>query len=229
MEADQITSRSAAWRAFIGQAAPRLLLTVASIAVVVRLWMGQWHLADGLVVLLTVAMIGPFEWIVHRHLLHAPSTSFRARRLGTGTGHREHHRDPNDLRWLLLSRRDVVAFAVGIGLLTFAWAAPMAIAVGGSPPLAALSGWTIGLFALVHYEWTHLLIHTRYRLRSRYYRALARHHRLHHYRNERYWLGVTTRTGDRLAGTMPERGEVPLSATARTLGRDRADVDELAR
>jgi sterol desaturase/sphingolipid hydroxylase (fatty acid hydroxylase superfamily) len=150
--------------------------------------------------------------------LHAPEASFRTRRLGTGSGHTEHHRDPGDLRWLLLTWRDAAIFAGGIGLITASWAAPLGLAFGSSPSRAALSAWTVGLIALAHYEWTHLLVHTRYRCRSRYYRALARHHRLHHYRNEQYWLGVTSRWGDRLLGTLPERGEVPSSPTARTLG-----------
>ena len=71
---------------------------------------------------------------------------------------------------------------------------------------------------MAHYEWVHLLVHTRYRPRSRYYRRLARNHRLHHYRNEDYWLGVTSNLGDRLLRTYPtHKTDVPLSPTARTL------------
>ena len=72
--------------------------------------------------------------------------------------------------------------------------------------------------ALGHYEWTHLLVHTRYRVKSRYYRRLARNHRRHHYRNEGYWMGITSNLGDRLFGTYPkDSAGVPLSDTARTL------------
>jgi hypothetical protein len=78
---------------------------------------------------------------------------------------------------------------------------------------------SVGLVALLHYEWVHLLVHSRYRPRSRYYSRLAKNHRLHHFRNESYWLGVTIDTGDRLARTLPaDRSAVPLSETARTLG-----------
>ena len=42
--------------------------------------------------------------------------------------------------------------------------------------------------------------------------------RLHHYRNENYWLGVSSNTGDRLLRTLPKhKTDVPLSETARTL------------
>ena len=74
-----------------------------------------------------------------------------------------------------------------------------------------------GSAALLAYEWTHFLIHTSYRPRRRYYRHLWRHHRLHHYRNEGYWFGVTTAVGDVLLGTCPRGAEVPVSPTVRKL------------
>ena len=66
------------------------------------------------------------------------------------------------------------------------------------------------------YEWTHFLIHTDVRPRTPVYRALWRHHRLHHFRNENYWYGVTGRLGDRVLGTLPGKNDVPVSPTART-------------
>ena len=79
--------------------------------------------------------------------------------------------------------------------------------------------WACAAAGLTHYEWVHLLVHTRYRPTMRYYRRLARNHRLHHYRNEKYWLGVTSNTGDRIMGTYPRHAaDVPLSDTARMLG-----------
>ena len=68
------------------------------------------------------------------------------------------------------------------------------------------------------YEWTHFLIHSKYRPRRAYYRLLWRHHRNHHFRNEHYWFGVTTDLGDRLLRTRPERDAVGVSPTARDLG-----------
>ena len=45
-------------------------------------------------------------------------------------------------------------------------------------------------------------------------------HRLHHYKNEHYWFGVTSTVGDHLLRTAPDQTEVPKSSTARTLGVD---------
>ncbi len=69
------------------------------------------------------------------------------------------------------------------------------------------------------YEWTHFLIHTAHRPRSAYYRSIWRNHRLHHYKNEHYWHGITNTLSDRVLRTNPDQADVPRSPTARTLGR----------
>ena len=76
---------------------------------------------------------------------------------------------------------------------------------------------TVGAAGIV-YEWVHYLVHSDYKPRSRAYRAVYRHHRLHHFKNENYWLTVTTaHSADRLFGTDPDPADVPTSATAKDL------------
>jgi hypothetical protein len=77
----------------------------------------------------------------------------------------------------------------------------------------------VALYALMgSYEWTHYLLHSDYRPRSRWYRSVWRNHRLHHYKNEHYWFTVTTAaTADRLFGTYPDPATVPTSPTVRDL------------
>ena len=84
-------------------------------------------------------------------------------------------------------------------------------------PLGVATGFAAAVFLSLAYEWTHYLIHTDYMPRTRFYRSLWRGHRLHHYRNENYWFGVTNHLGDRVLGTNPAKDAVPVSATARTL------------
>lgn len=218
MRADELATKTDTARAFVGQASGRLLLATSLLLVVVRLLLGSFGLADITLLGLTVLLVGPFEWIVHRFLLHAPLNSFRMTKLGTGSGHVEHHKDPGELRWLMLCWRDAVVFTVALGAIAAAFSVPVAALFGAGLVSTFVTGWSIAAVGLLHYEWTHLLVHSRYRCRTPYYRALERHHRLHHFRNENYWLGVTARSGDRLLRTMPERGDVELSATARTLG-----------
>ncbi|MCG8588839.1 MAG: sterol desaturase family protein, partial [Proteobacteria bacterium] len=71
---------------------------------------------------------------------------------------------------------------------------------------------------VLHYEWAHFLVHTSYRPRSRYYRHLWQNHRLHHFKNERYWYGVSMTGGDWVLRTAPDRDQVASSPTCRTLG-----------
>jgi len=61
----------------------------------------------------------------------------------------------------------------------------------------------------------HLLVHTRYRPRTALYRRLWRNHRLHHFKNERLWFGVTMLGGDRLLGTAADPAAVSARASTR--------------
>jgi hypothetical protein len=71
---------------------------------------------------------------------------------------------------------------------------------------------------IAFYEWIHFLIHTSHVPRSRYYRRVWRNHRLHHFKNEHYWHGITNTISDTVLGTNPDQKTVPKSGTARSLG-----------
>jgi sterol desaturase/sphingolipid hydroxylase (fatty acid hydroxylase superfamily) len=76
---------------------------------------------------------------------------------------------------------------------------------------------TLGVLGLV-YEWTHYLIHTDYKPKSRLYKATWRNHRFHHYKNEHYWFTVTTSgTADKILRTAPDPDAVEKSPTAKNL------------
>ena len=80
-------------------------------------------------------------------------------------------------------------------------------------------------FGLI-YEWTHFLVHTSYRPRSRWFRRLWRNHRLHHFKNENYWFGVSMLGADYLLGTHPGKGDVETSSTCLTLGYEETLASE---
>jgi hypothetical protein len=182
---------------------------------------GPFGRGDLIVLAVTLAITGTVEWVIHKYLLHAPLDSWATRKLGTGSGHHQHHLDPTDIDWLLLRGLDAGVFVTAFGLFTAAWTVPLMWITDSSVVGGFLTAWAVAAAGLIHYEWVHLMVHTRYRPRTRFYKGLARHHRLHHFRNEHYWLGVTSNTGDRLLGTLPEhKTDVPLSDTARNLGVD---------
>jgi sterol desaturase/sphingolipid hydroxylase (fatty acid hydroxylase superfamily) len=186
-----------------------MIAAAAGATVVTRLRMGRFARADAAVAAGVLA-VHPFaEWALHVFVLHrsrirpdgSRRESFAART------HRRHHEDPKDLDLVLLPV-GVTAGLVG-GALAAAAAAP--------DRRRGVTGAGVGLGALLAYEWIHFLIHSPYQPRSRWYRARWQGHRLHHYRNERYWFGVVGTTADRVLRTSPSRDEVPVSATARTL------------
>jgi hypothetical protein len=179
-----------------------------------RALLGPPRWSDAAVVAAFLAVEPLIEWLVHSWVLHARPWRVLGRtvELSATRGHRRHHENPLDL--------DLV-FVPGWVLVWFAPAAAALLFLALRPAHLAATALATGASALLAYEWTHYLIHTGYRPRHRYYRHLWRHHRLHHYRNEGYWFGVTTAFGDVLLGTCPRGADVAVSTTARTLGPTR--------
>jgi sterol desaturase/sphingolipid hydroxylase (fatty acid hydroxylase superfamily) len=197
---------SEAARGFTRYRSPQVLLGLLALLAGIRVVRGEWDVSDVYAAVGLVAVYPFLEWFLHVVVLHVrphgPVT--RALDAAIGRSHRAHHADPTDPDILFLLPRIVVGLAVL--LLALAVFLPASTATGA---LVA------GLLAL-GYEWTHYLIHTPYRPKSTLYKAVYRRHRLHHFRNERYWFGVTNGLADRVLGTNPAKDDVPVSPTART-------------
>lgn len=217
--ADVKTLRQA-WGEFRAKRSPQILALALLAALALRLVLGAftWRDVAAFVLMVPVYVFG--EWAIHVHLLHLRPFRWRGRKveLMTARSHRMHHEDPHDLFMILLGPLEAVAL---LGL-----AVPLVAAVGcgviglvfGTVPLgAAVTAGLTGYALIFIYEWTHFLIHTAVRPRSRYYRSIRRGHRLHHFKNERYWHGITNTVSDRVLGTAPDQRSVPRSRTARTL------------
>ncbi|MFI5308939.1 MAG: sterol desaturase family protein [Polyangiales bacterium] len=148
------------------------------------------------------------EYVLHRYVLHMPRPMQITLRRFHARLHWKHHQDPDKPHLLF------VPLAADVSL--FLLFGSVGAAFGGVP--AAL-GAALGLgLALLHYETTHLAAHVAYIPRTRWGRFLKRFHRLHHYKNEHYWFGVTHPFIDMLVGTWPDHHSVEKSSTARTLG-----------
>ena len=215
-----LTRLGACWREFIGHSSPRIALGATAVALSARIYIGEWSWLDLLPVLALFAAQPFVEWVIHKYLLHLPPFTVRGREveLYGAIQHRRHHRAPADLNRVLLKPIEavtvVVQNAVVVALLTLAIAGPF-----GAPVAAlTLTGITFAYLGLFRYEWSHFLIHTPYVPKSRWYRTIWRNHRLHHFKHEGYWMGVSSNLGDRLLGTNPDQRSVAKSPTARTLG-----------
>jgi sterol desaturase/sphingolipid hydroxylase (fatty acid hydroxylase superfamily) len=207
-------------RAFWRQPSPPYLFGAVALAVGLRIAQGAWSWRD-LVMVAGLIAVTPFvEWAIHVYMLHSPPFNVRGRRVEmlTAREHRAHHEAPAKLDGVLLPVYGVLVFLPMIALVNWALSFPISLVLG-SPRLAyATTGLVTSFAILAAYEWTHFLIHTPYRPKGRYFKAIWRNHRLHHFKNERYWFGVTSTVGDRVIGTMPDQHSVERSATARTLG-----------
>ena len=153
-------------------------------------------------------------------LQHAKPFRLAGRRIDllAAREHRAHHQSPAELDGVLLPRYAVVIFVIQIAVITWLVSFPIHAVLGGAQLAHAATGLLISLTILTAYEWSHFLIHTPYRPRGPYYRAIWHGHRLHHYKNEHYWFGVTSTVADHLLGTAPDHRNVPRSPTARALG-----------
>ncbi len=200
----------AAAHAFAVRRSPQVIVAVLVTALAARVALGRWSWWDLLAPALIVAAQPFTEWVIHVFLLHFRPRRVRGRTLDplVARKHRDHHADPRDVSLVFVPMPALLLLVLGL-------AAVLLLALPLARALSALVAAYAMLFA---YEWTHYLIHTAYRPRHVPYRAVWRAHRNHHFRNEHYWFGVTMHLADRVLGTFPERGDVEVSPTARTLG-----------
>jgi hypothetical protein len=168
-----------------------------------------------------MTVVYPFgEWAIHVHLLHLRPFRWRGRRveLPSARSHRAHHEHPHRLDLINFGPVEALAILLLAAPLTVAIGAALAAPIPGPLPLGPLVTMLATAYVLIGvYEWVHFLIHTSHRPRSRYYRSIWRNHRLHHFKNEHYWHGITNTVSDRVLGTNPDQRDVERSRTARTL------------
>jgi hypothetical protein len=204
-----------AWGEFWRYPTPRMLAVTLAAALAARIIIGDWQITDVVVPAVMLVAFPFFEWMVHVFLLH-----WRPRRLGKLTidpllarKHREHHVDPRETALIFIPWRALL------------WVIPATLAIAAVGFSRLGLGLTYLAFAVtlgIGYEWSHYLIHSDYKPKTRLYRAIWRNHRLHHYKNEHYWFTVTSSgTADRVLRTYPDPATVPTSPTAKNLHAER--------
>jgi hypothetical protein len=199
-----LTLRSAA-RTFYRFPTPVLLTQAFCMALIARLVAGNWGRSDLLMAGIILALEPFTEWVIHVFVLHFRPKVIAGRKIDllVAKKHRAHHADPKDLGLVFIPLH-VLGIALPAGVAGFLLANRHHLSLG-------LTGIATSFGMLLLYEWTHYLIHSTYRPRGRYYRSIWRSHRLHHFRNEHYWFGVTITLGDRVLRTYPNRRRVPES------------------
>jgi hypothetical protein len=206
-------------RAFWRQPSPPYLLSAVLLALGLRVAQGSWSWRDVVMVAGLIAVTPFVEWAIHVYMLHSPPFDLFGRRVEmlTAREHRAHHESPGVLDGVLLPVYGVLVFLPLIALVDWALSFPIQMVLGGPRLAYATTGLLVSFAILAVYEWCHFLIHTPYRPKGRYFRAIWRNHRLHHFKSEHYWFGVTSTVGDRVIGTLRDQRDVPRSSTARSL------------
>jgi len=196
---------------FVAHRSPQLIAFALAVATVVRLALGAYEWADLVVVAVILGLEPLTEWLIHVLLLHFRPRTVLGVRIDpfVARKHRAHHADPSDRELVFVPVRVLV-----VTLTVAAVAYPLLLPTSRLGVTALVTSYAMFLT----YEWTHHLIHSSYRPKRAYYRSIWRAHRLHHFRNEHYWFGVTINLADHALRTFPDRDAVPVSPTARTLG-----------
>ncbi|WP_030173519.1 MULTISPECIES: sterol desaturase family protein [Actinomycetes] len=201
----------AAFGEFVRHPTPWMIAVLLAGSGAARVVVADWHWTDAVVPAVMIASFPLAEWIIHVGVLHWRPRSVGSLKVDSllSRKHREHHRDPRNIPLIFIPWQVlcvVIPVAVLIGVFAF-----------GRLGLGLTFLTTLGVLGLV-YEWTHYLIHTDYKPKSRLYKATWRNHRFHHYKNEHYWFTVTTSgTADRLLRTDPDPESVEKSPTAKNL------------
>lgn len=202
-----------AFRAFMRHPSPWLVAILLVVAIVGRIYLWVPPNLTDLIVFGAVILFWPVqEWLIHVVILH-----WRPVKLGPITldmhvarEHRAHHADPWRVDKIYMPFRTLVATAI--------------VAVGGiftglyfwEPNIAWTWLLAYGVLAGA-YEWSHFLMHTAYRPKTRAFARLQKNHRLHHFKNENFWYGVVTTKGDQIFGTLVEATEVQKSETVKQI------------
>jgi fatty acid hydroxylase family protein len=216
----EVTTLSGARREFLRKESPWVLGAGILALLVIRLVIGDLTWRDAVAVAAMLAIYPFGEWAIHVYLLHAKPVRIRGRKVDTvaARAHRAHHREPNDLDMVLLYWWQAAFLMLGAVPFTVAAVGLIVSVLAGPVPFGVfVSGALAGYCMVFVYEWTHFLIHTAYRPHSAAYMTIWRNHRLHHFKNEHFWHGITNNLSDRVLGTNPDQKDVPKSKTARTL------------
>ena len=153
------TTLAQQFRFFRGHRNAHIEAAAVVAALAARFAVDGWGAGDLVIVLAILAAQPFFEWTFHLYVLHYRPMVMLGRTIDfeLARKHRDHHVDPSVVDLVFVPLRSLLALmvlATGLALVAFPTAA------GAFTALA-----TAGTLLLT-YEWTHYLIHSRYRPRS---------------------------------------------------------------
>ncbi|MBM6617028.1 sterol desaturase family protein [Bacillus suaedaesalsae] len=168
--------------------------------------LGRWEIWLSFVVGIILYIIS--EYMTHRFFFHMKAPKNKSFLKFMKRIHYDHHEEPNDLKLLFLpiwySLPQLVIVVLAVTLLTGDVFIALAVFAGTAS-------------TILYYEWTHYVAHRPYQPKTRWGKYMKKLHILHHFKNEKYWYGVTNPSMDYLFGTMKDGKDVSKSETAKKL------------
>ncbi|WP_194166129.1 sterol desaturase family protein [Paenibacillus glucanolyticus] len=182
------------YREFLGNHVIQFVSFLSIVGILLTVKSFQGYLS--LILLIAGALVYAFaEYIVHRYILHEFPKLFSA----LYREHVEHHRNPNDIKYLFSPvYYDFLIYFIYVTLLwsvfrDFSYIAPMA---------------TGTLLFQLYYQWMHYAAHRPVAPRTVWGRWMKKKHLLHHFQDEHTWYGVSHPTLDFVMQTDKSKGSV---------------------
>jgi hypothetical protein len=174
-------------------------------------YLGGWMWLDAVIAAFVIFSWPFMEWRLHIKILHMKPTTLFGKDFypKAAAKHRQHHIEPWRMELIFLIPSVLMAIPIVFIVAYLLFPFPQALTVC-----------FVGYLMTVQYEWTHFITHTRVQPKSNYYKKVFRNHRLHHFKNERYWYAFGGPWVDTYYGTGPDPDSVESSENCRTLGID---------
>ncbi len=163
-----------------------------------------------LAALIGAAVFFSSEYTTHRFLFHAQPSKMPWLLKLQHRLHYDHHIDPPKLELLFLP----LWFVIPTALLYYGVFAAITRNTG-----LALSLTVGSICALLYYEWVHYVAHVPFNPVTPFGRYVKKYHLWHHFKNERYWYGVTNPSMDFVGVTYRDVDAVERSTTVREIWR----------
>lgn len=153
-----------------------------------------WTLCDIFIFSGFFLLRGIFEWLTHAFFYHAKKIPFLGFRIkgDVWRQHMKHHKDPRDLKRILITYKGVSVPPIVFFVFTFVVSSNLSLSFS-----LALASLMLGAFV----ELGHLVCHCEIRHRTEFMKRFVLLHRHHHSTDPNSCYGLTSTLGDRAFGT----------------------------
>jgi len=173
---------------------PFMMLVFLGGSLIGRIVYGNINIFDLFLPILSFFSLGFIEWSLHYYIWHENPLPIINKPLKTPLVrmHRLHHDFPDDLNTLFFGWKAVVVATLLV------WFSVMIVFDDVGLALTLIFSFSLILF--VH-EYAHFVAHSNINPKALWLKEIINNHRLHHFKDETKWMGVSSTLPDKLFGT----------------------------